>query len=278
VRTNLTKEALRAGQNVVCIQPHFPSPELVEFLGHLGFDCVFIDAEHGGVGVERAQELVRAADASGVPTLVRVPRNEPETILRYLDIGSGGVLVPHVKSAEHAEAAVRASKFAPRGIRGAHAATRAAGYGLTQSSRAYFAQANAETLVAVMIEDASAVESFEQIAATDGLDLCVLGREDLAMSLGYPGELDHPEVARLTELVLQAARRAGLPLGITTPDGFAVSELFERGFQFVVVSASRLLAGTAREVLARAASKPARIAHSFNPMPCTRNNTPHETR
>jgi 4-hydroxy-2-oxoheptanedioate aldolase len=255
MRVNPTKRALRAQQQILCIQPHFPSPELVEFLGHLGFDCVFIDAEHGGVGVERAQELVRAADVGGVATLVRVPRNEPETIQQYLDIGSGGVLVPHVWSAEQATAAVRASKFGPQGIRGAHGATRAAAYGVVQTSRAYFSEANAETLVAVMIEDVAAVEHMMQIASTPGLDLCLVGREDLAMSAGHAGDPDHPEVSTLTERILRAGRQARMPVGITTPNALAVPALFERGFQFVVVSAARMLAETSRELLALVASR-----------------------
>ncbi|MCX6550300.1 MAG: hypothetical protein NTY02_04700 [Acidobacteria bacterium] len=80
MRPNPARRALRAHESLVCIQPHFPSPELVEFLGYLGYDCVFLDAEHGGLSIERAQEMVRAADASGIPTLVRVPRHEPDVI------------------------------------------------------------------------------------------------------------------------------------------------------------------------------------------------------
>jgi 2-keto-3-deoxy-L-rhamnonate aldolase RhmA len=255
VRVNPTKQALQTRQALVCIQPHFPSAELVEFLGLLGFDCVFIDAEHGGVGIKQAQDLVRAADAGGIPTLVRVPCNEPAIIQSYLDIGSGGVIVPHVTSAEQAEAAVQASKFAPRGIRGAHPATRAARYGVPQDARTYYARANAETLVAVMIEDVGAVEHLDGIMATEGLDLLVIGREDLAMSSGHSGEPDHPEVVRLIDLVLQGARRAGLPAGITTPNAFTTPDLFDRGFQFVVVSASRLLACAARDVLALVRSR-----------------------
>lgn len=267
MRSNQTKAALRAGERVLYIQPHFASPDLVEFLGLLGFDGVFLDAEHGGLELAHAQNLIRAADCTGTPSMVRVPRNEGATIQRYLDIGAGGVLVPHVRTAEEAKAAVESAKFGRCGTRGAHAATRAAGYGLTGSSTSYFEQANRETLVAAMIEDVLALENLERIVATPHLDLCLLGREDLAMSFGHPGQPDHRDVLKATDLMLQVARRTQMPVGITTPDCAIVPELFARGFQFVVVNASRLLANAAREVLARAGRTPATVPAGVDALP-----------
>ena len=105
MRSNTMKKALHDGGRVVCVQPSFPSPEVVEFLGYLGFDSVLIDAEHGVVGVERALEMVRAAHVIDIATLIRVPTNEPAVILGYLEGGAGGVLLPHVNTAEQAQAA-----------------------------------------------------------------------------------------------------------------------------------------------------------------------------
>jgi 4-hydroxy-2-oxoheptanedioate aldolase len=250
VRTNSTKRALQAKQRVIYVQPHFPSPELVEFLGRLGFDGVFLDAEHGGLELVRAQELIRAADCCGTSTLVRVPRNEPATILSYLDLGALGVLVPHIQTPAEAVAAVQSAKFAPQGNRGAHAATRAADYGLYGTAAAYFERANRETLVAAMIEDVLALDNLEAIIRTPGLDLCVLGREDLAMALGHPGTPDHPDVWKAADLLVNLARDAETAIGITAPDIAMVPDLFTRGFQFVVISAAKLLASAGRQVLA----------------------------
>lgn len=255
MRTNTAKQALREGGTVICIQPHFPSPELVEFLGHLGFDCIFVDAEHCGVGVERAQEMVRAADAAGVATLLRVPKNDPAPILGYLETGAGSILVPHLNTADQVRAVVQAVKFAPLGTRGAHSATRAADYGVTQSSAEYFDQANRETMVAVMIEEIAAIENLEEMAKVPELDLCVIGTTDLSMTMGYPGQPGHPEVQAQVELALHKIRAAGVAAGATTTDGAGVRRLFERGFQFAVVNTARLLATSARELLAQARNK-----------------------
>jgi 2-keto-3-deoxy-L-rhamnonate aldolase RhmA len=215
----------------------------------LGFDCIFLDAEHGGLSPAMAKDMVRAADLAGVPSLVRVPRNEPAIMLSYLDIGTGGVVVPHIKTAEEAEAAVAAAYFGPRGTRGAHAGTRAANYGVKHSAAEYFAQANEQLVVAAMIEDLQGVEQIERICAVDGIDLCLVGREDLAMSLGFPGVSNHPEVNKLAELVLRIGRAKKMAVGITTPDAAAVLGLFEKGYQFVVVSAARLLARASDDLL-----------------------------
>jgi 2-keto-3-deoxy-L-rhamnonate aldolase RhmA len=104
-------------------------------------------------------------------------------------------------------------------------------------------------MVAVMVEDVEALDTLEGILATPHLDLCILGREDLAMSFGHPGEPDHPDVMQAAELLLNTAQRAGIAVGVTTPDGFAASELFARGFQLVIVSVPKLLAGVVHEVL-----------------------------
>jgi len=252
MQTNTVKSALKEGDKVVCIQPHFPSPEVVEFLGYLGFDCIFVDAEHCGVGVERAQEMVRAADAAGVATLIRVPKNDPALILGYLETGAGSILVPHVNTADQVRRVVQAVKFAPLGTRGAHPATRAANYGVTQSSTEYFCQANRETMVAVMIEEMTAVENLDEMVKVPGLDLCVVGATDLSMSMGYPGQPGHPDVQSQVELALHKIRAAGVAAGATATDGAGVHRLFERGFQFAVVNAARLLAASARELLAQA--------------------------
>ena len=252
MRTNRVKRILREGGTVICAGPGFPSPEMVEFLGHLGFDCIFIDAEHGVIGVERAQEMVRAADAVGVGTLTRVPKNDPAVILGYLETGTGGILVPHVNTAAEVRAVVQAVKYSPLGCRGAHSATRAADYGVTLSSAEYFAQANQETLVAVMIEETTALENLDEMLAVPGLDLCIVGPSDLSMSMGYPGRPDHPHVQAQVDLALRKARAANVAVGTVAADGAGVRRLFERGFQFALISAARLLAASARQLLAQA--------------------------
>ena len=113
MRTNALKAKLGAGQRVVGALLTINSADLVELFGHLGYDFVFLDGQHGGLSVETARELVRAAELTGMTPLIRVPRNDPAVILDYLEIGAGGIIVPDVASRADAEAAVRAVKYPP---------------------------------------------------------------------------------------------------------------------------------------------------------------------
>ena len=115
MRTNALKAKLREGRRVVGVLVTIQNAELVELFGHLGYDFVFLDAQHGGLTVETARELIRAAELTGMTALVRVPRNDPSVILEYLDVGAPGIIVPNITNKAAAEAAVSAIKYPPRG-------------------------------------------------------------------------------------------------------------------------------------------------------------------
>src|SRR5437867_3561051 len=105
--------AMADGRVAVGAWQTFPSAELVELCGRVGFDFVFLDGEHGGIGPRECLDLVRAADAAGIDSIVRVPRNEAAAILGYLESGVTGIVVPHIKSTEDANRAVEAIKYPP---------------------------------------------------------------------------------------------------------------------------------------------------------------------
>src|SRR5947209_2004664 len=229
VRPNTARAKLEAGQPIIGPLLSFNSPELVEFCGHVGFDFVLIDAEHNLLGPETCQHLVRAAELGGLTPLVRVPRNEPSTILGYLETGAQGVVVPHVRERADAEAAVRAVKYAPEGQRSAAGASRPANYGLTQSAAGYFRAANAETLVIPLVKERAGFEDLEDIGAVPGVDLLFLGDGDLAMDMGYPGLRDHPDVRRVVDDAVRRGLSAGLALGGPAASGPAVASLLKQG-------------------------------------------------
>src|SRR5437870_12746432 len=118
MQINALKHKLEAGQPATVIAPLGSSAAMVELLGHLGFDGVFIDCEHGPAGWEDVEHMVRAAEVAGYSSVVRVDHNDVATITRALDRGAGGVQVPHVNTASEAEAVVQHAKYAPRGQRG----------------------------------------------------------------------------------------------------------------------------------------------------------------
>ncbi|HMM20572.1 MAG TPA: aldolase/citrate lyase family protein [Selenomonadales bacterium] len=172
------------------------TPANVEILGYAGLDFVILDMEHASTGSGEVEHLIRAAEIGGIAPIVRVSKNDPALILRALDSGACGILVPQVNSATEAEQAVQAARYAPLGGRGLAGIVRAARYGFSPLSD-YVSSANRRTLVIVQAEDRRAVENLEAILAVEGVDGVFVGPADLSQSLGRTGQFDHPEVNRI---------------------------------------------------------------------------------
>jgi 4-hydroxy-2-oxoheptanedioate aldolase len=228
MRANTTKQKLREGGCVFGVFLGIPSPRLVELCGASGFDYVVIDAEHGPIDVAVCEDMVRAAEACGITPLVRVPENHDKTILRYLDIGAQGVMVPQVNSRADAERALRAIKYAPLGHRGL-AAVRAASYGQGISLSEYTRRANDETMFLPQIENISALDHLDEILQLDGIDVIELGTADLSQSMGHPGETGHPDVQAAVDEITKRALAAGKVVGDTINDPTAAAEAVRRG-------------------------------------------------
>jgi 4-hydroxy-2-oxoheptanedioate aldolase len=249
MRENSLKRKLSQGQVVVGTTLAFPCPELVEACGLLGFDFVFVDGEHDGAAPRDCQELVRAADAVGVHAVVRVPRNDPQTILGYLETGALSIIVPHVNTGEETRAGIQSVRYPPDGIRGAGSSTRAANYGITQTATEYFEYANSQTLFMPLLEEAHAFEHLNEILAVDGLEVVLIGPGDLALSMGYPGQPNHPAVQKLVQEGLDKARAAGIVVGTATRDAASTRAAVERGFQMILTSSSAFFADAIRQFM-----------------------------
>ena len=245
MRTNSLKAKLAAGRRVCGVLLELNNPELVELFGHLGYDFVFIDGQHSGLTVETARGLIRAADASGMSTLVRVRRNEASVILEFLEAGAGGIIVPNVTSRAEAEQAAAAIRYPPVGVRGGFGRSRAANYGVTQSQADYFSQANYEVLFVPLIEDQAAMEHLPEICSAPGVDVVLIGPGDLALSMGIPGGWSAPPVQEAVEQIRAAATAAGKPVMTLSLDPVDGRRLYEQGFQAVLVSAASLIARAA---------------------------------
>jgi 4-hydroxy-2-oxoheptanedioate aldolase len=252
MRENTLKQRLAAGQTVVGTTLAFPCPELVEACGHLGFDFVFIDGEHDGTDPSECRNLVRAADAVGVQTLVRVPRNDPQTLLGYLETGALSLTAPHVNTAAEALAGIQAVRYPPEGIRGAGSATRAANYGITQSGEEHFRKTNAQTLFMPLLEEARAFENLDEILAVPGLEGILIGPGDLALSMGYPGQAGHPAVQELLTQGIRLAREAGIAVGTATRDAASTRAMIDLGFQLILTSSGAIFIDAVRAFLREA--------------------------
>jgi 4-hydroxy-2-oxoheptanedioate aldolase len=247
MRSNPLKHKLAAGRPATIVAPFAPSAGLVELLGHLGFDGVFLDCEHGSSGWDEVENMVRAADLAGFSSVVRVERNDAATITRALDRGAGGVQVPHVNTADEALAAVRHVKFAPVGHRGWSGGRTA--FGIDDMAQ-YARLANAETLLAVMLEEVEAIENLDDILRVEGIDVFFVAPGDLAQSMGHPGETNHQAVTTAIDDALRRIRAAGRTSGaLTTPA--TVDHYLDLGVQYLYVALTSLLAPAAAAFVQR---------------------------
>jgi 4-hydroxy-2-oxoheptanedioate aldolase len=200
---------LRAGEHLRLLFVKMPAPAEVELAGLTGFDAVILDTEHGTD--QHLEEHLRAADAVGLPALVRVPGPDPAPILRALDAGATGIVVAHVTDAGSAEQAVAAAHYPPRGRRGLALTTRAGRHGTARLSD-HLQRAAEQTLVFVQIEDGEAVAQTDAICLVDGVDAVLIGATDLSISLGHPGELDHPDLTRANGTITEQAQARHVPV------------------------------------------------------------------
>lgn len=246
---NKFKAKLRAGQPAFGFYLNFACPELVEFMGHAGYDYVLIDGEHFIFNMETVQSLARAAQLTGMTPVARVPKNDAELILLYLEAGVQGLVIPHVNTAEDAQAAVRAVKYHPLGKRGAGSRTRAANYGLTQSPAEYFEEANRQTMVLALVEEREGFQNLPEILKVEGIDCVSLGSGDLAMSMGLPGQMSHPDVQALIRQARSQVLASDKLLGITTNSAEGARKALGEGASYVTLSLGDLLTRTVRNFL-----------------------------
>jgi 2-keto-3-deoxy-L-rhamnonate aldolase RhmA len=209
-------QRVRAGQPVLGCFAFLPSPGLVEVMGGAGLDFVIIDQEHCRKSWQTVEEMVRAAQLSGMAALVRVARIEDAEILHALETGAHGLVLPFVESAADVSQAASAMRYPPEGRRGTCTQTRAAGYGARrQDYMAWSRQCNRELLLIGQIESLAGLANIEEIVAVEsGLDVVFLGRSDLAMQMGKPGQTSDPEVELACSTVIETARRAKRHCGL----------------------------------------------------------------
>ena len=215
-------------------------PSVVETLLHTtDLDWVTLDFEHNPIDVSTAVHCLRAGNGSGKPMLARIPSNDPIWVKRVLDIGFTGIVVPDVKDEDEAEQAVAAAKYRPRGRRGIGSTRGQLVYGGD-----YYEKANDLTMVVCMIEDWRAVDRIDAIMQVPDLDVCFVGPNDLASTLGVPTGLDnrHPDHVAAVEKVVAAGKRHGVATGIHCIDGAEAARRIAQGMTwFPIASDVRLL-------------------------------------
>ena len=246
---NPVRDTLREGGVALGVFVPMPSADVVEVCALAGFDFVMLDAEHGRISPETAYPMILAAEARGVPALARVGQNDRQVILKFLDLGIAGVMIPRTDTPEQVGAAVAAMRYYPRGERGL-AGGRTFDYGMGAPANELVPHLNDRVLAIAQFENVSALDDLEAILATEGLDVLFVGPNDLAQSMGYPGEPGHPEVQATIDRICAIARGGSVALGTVAADAAATNRQLERGFRMVVSSAPALLARAAQDLLA----------------------------
>src|SRR5207253_7392024 len=246
IRPNRVKEKLAAGQ-VATIVAGTNEPDLIDQLGTLDVDGIWLEGEHGDVDYADLGNLTRACDLWGKTSVVRVMDNDYATIYRTLDRGAQGIVVPHVNTRAEGEAAVEAAKFAPVGKRGMF--TSRQGFGVGD----YFKTANDQTLLIVLIEDIAAVRNLDAILAVDHIDVFFVAPSDLATSMGQIGDLGHPEVQRTVDGALTKIVQSGRVAG-TLVTAATVERYTRLGVRVVLAGFFPWIQAGAKDLIERAAA------------------------
>lgn len=208
--------------------------EIARIAKTAGFDSIYIDLEHNSFSLDTTGQICMAALAIGIAPFVRVPANNPEWISRVLDGGALGVIAPHVCSADEAKKVVAAAKFAPLGERSAAGGLPHLEYRAFPAAQAY-PVLNEATMVIVQFENVAALEKADEIIAVEGVDMVMIGTNDLTADMGIAGQYDHPRVHEAYAHTIDTCRKYGKHCGVgglsSRPD--LVAEFVKRGARYV---------------------------------------------
>jgi 2-keto-3-deoxy-L-rhamnonate aldolase RhmA len=171
-----------------------------------GYDFCFFDMEHGNYSMETVADLIRGCKSVGIGSIIRVPHLETHFISRVLDAGAEGIMVPMTSRREQAERIVRYSKFTPLGARGFGNQTGQTDYQVRKTVE-FMKEANENTFIVAQIETKEAIENIEEILDVEGIDVGLIGPNDLSISLGVPDLMGSEVMTQAIDRVVQAAKK-----------------------------------------------------------------------
>jgi 2-keto-3-deoxy-L-rhamnonate aldolase RhmA len=233
---NLAKGRLAAGEIVLCMGlRQARTVDIVQIAAACGFDALYVDMEHSPISFETTSTLCAAAASQGITPLVRVPGHRGEDMSRVLDGGAFGVIVPHVSNRAEAQALVERCRFPPSGHRSVMGPGPALGYRSLPLGEIN-AHLNEHTLLIAMLETPQGIERADEIAAVPGIDVLLIGSNDLCTEMGIPGQLRHPRLREAYQAVAKACAAHGRVLGSGGIRGDAElqGDLVAMGARFII--------------------------------------------
>jgi 2-dehydro-3-deoxyglucarate aldolase/4-hydroxy-2-oxoheptanedioate aldolase len=233
IAPNRLKQTLQNGQSAVGILVvEIRQPSLMQVLANAGFQFVIIDGEHGSHSPETIADLSRAANLLALTPIVRVPDLAYPFLAHALDAGAQGIMLPRVFNVEQVKKAVQMIKYPPQGIRGN---AQGIGYTRFQSGpvKEVMARVNEESMLVIQIETREALENIEDIVSVPGVDVALVGPNDLSISLGIPGQIDAPAMREGIEKVIAACRRYGVYPAIHTNNLDIADHWIKKGMRMI---------------------------------------------
>nr|MBQ4453613.1 hypothetical protein [Clostridia bacterium] len=234
---NKFKEMLSKDENPLGIFVDTASSYVVECLGRTGFDYIIIDNEHSPVDAETTAELVKAAELSGLTPFARVREIQRSAILKLLDVGAQGLIIPNVSSVEDVEKVVSYCKFYPIGNRGFCPSRKDGwGYDFDMSVMELMNHFNDEVLLIPQCETVGALRSIEEIVKTEGVDGIFIGPFDLSISMGIPGDFTNPAFQKAINKILEVCHENGKFCILFTTSEEGVKDGFAKGYDSMTYS------------------------------------------
>jgi 4-hydroxy-2-oxoheptanedioate aldolase len=237
-RVNTVKARLRAGKSTVGVAVTMPSVALVQILAGAGFDWLFIDMEHGPIGLPDVHAMIAATGGTNAVPLVRVPWTVPWLVKPVLDAGAMGIVFPMVRTAEDAGRAVSSMRYPPQGERGWGPFYAPYRWGI--STAEYTRRAAEELLTVVLIEHPEAIRNAATIAAVPGVDVAMLAPYDLSVNMGLNGPTD-PAMGQAIGAAEDAVLASPASLGGPALSAEQGNAMLERGYRFLGVGYDALL-------------------------------------
>lgn len=219
---NDLKARLKKGEHLLGTIINFiDHPEIAKVFKVCGFDYFMIDCEHAGYDYSAVARMLSLAREVGICAIVRVPEPKREVILKYMEMGAGGLMLPNVETREEAEKLVEYSKYAPLGNRGVSLLRPAAGFEPVGNPAEYMKKVNDETILVIQIESQAASNNVDQLLSVEGIDAAFIGPNDLSQSMGIMGQTNHPDFIAAVDRVAKVAKElnkfSGMQTG--TPEG-----------------------------------------------------------
>ena len=233
---NQAKQSLLADQLVLCMGlRQARTADIGPMAASCGFDAIYVDMEHSAISHDTTSAICVAAIGHGITPFVRVPGHLASDMSRVLDGGAQGIIVPHVNTAEQAQAIIAACKFPPIGHRSVMGANPALGYQALPLAENN-SRLNHDTLVIVMLETPLGIDNADAIASVEGIDMLLIGSNDLCTEMGIPGQLKHPKIKEAYETTAAACRKHGKFLGVggIRGDLELQSQLTSLGARFII--------------------------------------------